>query len=265
MSTPLGYNSDMAARHPSGVIEEALAYARAHGWLVIKSKGGSAHAWGVMRCPGDCPQVSIFSTPRVPTTTPVRCGGSWTVVRTLVRRGPMAEHNFELMIRGELDDDRLDALYEAGCDDATFSSKDGIITAEFDRGGPSLFDAVISAIEAVESVGGLEVLQVSPDELVWASEIASRTGRTRQSIDQLIKAKRGPGGFPAPASHATRNPLWRWSEVEVWFSAYDGREVDPERSVALSAINGALQARHSLRAAPEANRLRKSLQHLLAS
>ncbi len=32
----------------------------------MKSKGGSAHAWGIMRCPGDCPQVSIFSTPRVP-------------------------------------------------------------------------------------------------------------------------------------------------------------------------------------------------------
>ena len=55
-----------AARHPSGAIEEALAYAREHGWEVIKARGGSAHAWGVMRCPGDCPQVSIFSTPRVP-------------------------------------------------------------------------------------------------------------------------------------------------------------------------------------------------------
>jgi hypothetical protein len=38
----------------------------AGGWTVIKSTGGSAHAWGVMRCSGDCPQVSIYSTPRVP-------------------------------------------------------------------------------------------------------------------------------------------------------------------------------------------------------
>ena len=53
-------------RHPSRVIESALAYARREGWTVIKSRGGSAHAWGVMRCPGDCAQVSIFSTPRVP-------------------------------------------------------------------------------------------------------------------------------------------------------------------------------------------------------
>jgi hypothetical protein len=51
------------ARHSSAAIEGALTYARQHGWLVIKSKGGAAHAWGVMRCRGECAQVSIFSTP----------------------------------------------------------------------------------------------------------------------------------------------------------------------------------------------------------
>jgi hypothetical protein len=55
-----------AGRHSDKVIEEALVYARRQGWVVVKSSGGSAHAWGVMRCPGDCPQVSIYSTPRVP-------------------------------------------------------------------------------------------------------------------------------------------------------------------------------------------------------
>jgi len=53
-------------RHPNKDIDAALDYARQNGWTVVKSKGGSAHAWGVMRCAGDCPQVSIFSTPRVP-------------------------------------------------------------------------------------------------------------------------------------------------------------------------------------------------------
>ncbi len=53
-------------RHPNKIIQAALAYAAGQGWAVIKSTGGSAHAWGVMRCPGDCPQVSVFSTPRVP-------------------------------------------------------------------------------------------------------------------------------------------------------------------------------------------------------
>jgi hypothetical protein len=56
----------MGERHPNKEIRRALVYAASYGWTVIKSTGGSAHAWGVMRCPGDCPQVSIFSTPRVP-------------------------------------------------------------------------------------------------------------------------------------------------------------------------------------------------------
>lgn len=56
----------MGDRHPNKAIEAAPAYAAEHQWTVIKSTGGSAHAWGVMRCPGDCPQVSIFSTPKVP-------------------------------------------------------------------------------------------------------------------------------------------------------------------------------------------------------
>ncbi len=53
-------------RHPNKSIQVALVYAARQGWIVTKSTGGSAHAWGVMHCPGDCPQVSVFSTPRVP-------------------------------------------------------------------------------------------------------------------------------------------------------------------------------------------------------
>jgi predicted DNA-binding transcriptional regulator AlpA len=177
----------------------------------------------------------------------------------------MSEHHFELTIGGALTDDRLDALVAAGCGDATFSTKGDLTFADFDREASTMLDAIVSAIGAVETVDGLEVLHVDPDELVWAWEIAVRTGRTRQSVDQLIKAKRGPGGFPAPASHATRNPLWRWSEVETWFAAYEGRQPDTERSVVLGAINGALQARHSLRGAHQVAPLRRALEQLLAS
>jgi hypothetical protein len=177
----------------------------------------------------------------------------------------MPEHPFELTIQGNLTDARVDALFEAGCDDATFSGKGDLTFAAFDREAPSLLDAVLAAIADVESVDGLEVLHVDPDELVWASEIAERTGRTRQSIDQLIKGQRGPGGFPAPATHATRNPLWRWPEAEAWFATYQGREPDTECSLVLGAINGALQARHSYRGAGKPAHLRHALQKLLAS
>ena len=176
----------------------------------------------------------------------------------------MAEHHFTLTIRGALTDARLDALVEAGCDDATFSTKGDLTFAEFDREAPSLLAAVLSAIAAVESLEGAEVLHVDPDELVWASEIAERTGRSRQSIDMLVRGERGPGDFPAPASHATRNPLWRWSEIEAWFAAYEGRPADGERSAVLGALNGALQARHGLRSSTQMVPLRRAVRQLLA-
>jgi len=177
----------------------------------------------------------------------------------------MAEQHFDLTIKGTLDDVILDSLFTAGCDDATVSNKGDLIFADFDREAPTMLAAVISAIDQVESVNGLEVLHVDPDELVWAAEIAQRVGRTRQSVDQLIKGQRGPGGFPSPVAHATRNPLWRWSEVDPWFAAYEGREPATERLLVLAAINGALQARHGLRGSRDAIPLREALEHLLAS
>jgi predicted DNA-binding transcriptional regulator AlpA len=178
----------------------------------------------------------------------------------------MGEHSFQLTIRGALSDELLDRLFEAGCDDATFSTKGDLTFADFDREAESLVDAVTSAIESVESIDDLEVLHIDPDELVWAAEIADRSGRSRQNVDQLVKGQRGPGDFPAPASHATRNPLWRWSEVEAWFARYEEREPDIQRSVVIGALNGALQARHGLRSeVSNAKQLRQAVRHLIAS
>jgi hypothetical protein len=178
----------------------------------------------------------------------------------------MPDHHFTLTISGALTDDRLDALFEAGCDDATFSTKGPLTFGEFDRDAPTLLDAVLSAITAVESAKIGEVLHVDPDELVWASEIGERTGRSRQSIDLLVRGQRGPGDFPLPASHATRNPLWRWSEVEAWFAAYEGRPVDRERSTVIGTLNGALEARRGLRSgSAQTAPLRRAVRQLLAS
>ncbi len=56
--------------------------------------------------------------------------------------------------------------------------------------------AVLSAVEQVERAE-VTVLAVHDDEVI-VSDIAERTGRTRQSVDQLIRGERGPGGFPPP-------------------------------------------------------------------
>lgn len=74
---------------------------------------------------------------------------------------------FTLTIEGAdlLTDDAQEALFEAGCDDATFSTSEGVQTADFDREAPDFATALASAIKAVENaVPGARVTQVHRDE-----------------------------------------------------------------------------------------------------
>jgi hypothetical protein len=87
---------------------------------------------------------------------------------------------------------------------------------------------------------------VEPDELVSASAIARRLGRTRQSVALLVAGRRGAGGFPPPAvwvDGAAR--LWRWSDVAEWLSAAVEPRPGIDRLAAefLAMLNGELQAR----------------------
>ena len=57
-----------------------------------------------------------------------------------------------------------DALFAAGCSDATFGIADGVQTADFDRDASDFADAVASAIKAVESaVPGAQVVNIHRD------------------------------------------------------------------------------------------------------
>ena len=173
----------------------------------------------------------------------------------------MTEWTFRLSIAGiALTDDQLDALFEAGCDDATFSlERDGTVLALVDREAASQEDAVLSAIGDVEAAGiGARVLRVSQDgDWLTASEIAERVGRTRQSIALLIRGERGPGHFPTPAARqGSSNPLWSWADVEAWFDRYEPQAIT-ERAARLSPdflaeLNDRLDLREHLRHSPNA-------------
>lgn len=175
----------------------------------------------------------------------------------------MNVYTFTLMVTG-IDEDHLDALYEAGCDDATVGLGAWQSEIGFDREAPSLVHAILTAIADVEETGAT-VLRVEPDPLVWAAAIAERLGRTRQSVDMLIKGQRGPGGFPRPISGTGRNPLWRWSEVEDWFAHYTDHQPDRERTAVIGAVNGALEARRNVRASADPDLVRSVQQLLVAS
>jgi hypothetical protein len=79
----------------------------------------------------------------------------------------VTEWTFRLTIAGiALTDEQLDALFEAGCDDAAFSrERDGTVLGFFDREAHTQEDAVLYAISDIEAAGiGARVIRVSQDD-----------------------------------------------------------------------------------------------------
>jgi hypothetical protein len=167
------------------------------------------------------------------------------------------EHEFALVLTGisDFDDDFMDSLFEAGCDDATPCLRYGTVVLTFARSAGSLREAILSAIRDIRNAKlGVDVLQVDECNLVTQAEIARRSGRSRQVVHQYSSGKRGPGGFPPPACHITEGvPLWAWCSVAYWLRQngmikeqefVDAQDVD--------LINSMLDYQHRLQVAPEA-------------
>lgn len=150
-----------------------------------------------------------------------------------------------------LDGPRFDAavvgrLSDACGEEALFSEDQGVKIGEFERAADSFEAAVMGAIALIEGVDSrLLVVRAEPDDLVTASGIAARTGRSRQSVAQLASGLRGRGDFPAPVSTADgRTRIWRWTDVRGWFGARGGMAPpDARRAHFMAALNGALDLR----------------------
>jgi hypothetical protein len=135
------------------------------------------------------------------------------------------EHDFTLVLTDPVEMTReiQDALFVAGCDDATLSVRGGRAYLTFSRVAPTLKDAILSAIRDVKKADiGVGVLRVDVCNLVTQAEIAKKIGRSRQMVHQYITGARGPGNFPAPACNITDGiPLWFWCEVAYWLRQND--------------------------------------------
>lgn len=92
-------------------------------------------------------------------------------------------HQFTLILKdthGIADDligealmDMSDALFEAGCDDASPSLSCGILSVPFDREADTLREAIVSAIQQVHQAG-YNVERVEPDEQRLFDDINSQ-------------------------------------------------------------------------------------------
>ncbi|MFI4955634.1 MAG: helix-turn-helix transcriptional regulator [Gammaproteobacteria bacterium] len=158
------------------------------------------------------------------------------------------EHHFVLVLRdvNENTPELEDILFEAGCDDAMISYKNGVVSLTFDRKAANIEDAILSAIGAIESSS----LNASVDHIegafVTLSEMAERSGFTKQAISLFIQGKRGNGNFPVPFTGVnSTSPIWRWADVLQWLCNNNKIEhtTAVEEAVKIDEINARLYMR----------------------
>jgi hypothetical protein len=174
-----------------------------------------------------------------------------------VRKEPcQREHDFALILEGiaDLTDDVMNRLFDAGCDDATFSMRYGLLFAEFSRSADTYREAVLGAIQNVLAAKtGAEVLRVNTCDLVTPADIARRVDRSRELISQYISGDRGPGNFPPPECFLAQDkPLWMWCAVSYWLA--ENQLIRPEEyreAQFVWVVNDWLSAQRSRRENPE--------------
>lgn len=166
------------------------------------------------------------------------------------------EYDFSLLLEGvyEVNRNVEDALFEAGCDDATISVRFGRVFLNFSRSAQSLSAAVVSAICNVRDARiGATVLRVDACDLVTQAEIARRMQRTRQCVSMYISGDRGPGSFPPPIYNIVDGqPLWYWCEVAHWLRQSNLIKEDVlRRAHEVAVINNLLELQHQKQLEPE--------------
>jgi len=140
----------------------------------------------------------------------------------------MSEYEFTLKFRlPKADGDPaqfLQALAEAGCDDATVGiGQSGRIALAFAREADTALEAVASAVQAVHrAIPGAEFVEASPD-FVGLTDVADLVGCTRQNMRKLMISN--PATFPV-AVHEGSQSLWHLRPVLVWFAETQKRSID---------------------------------------
>lgn len=140
----------------------------------------------------------------------------------------MREYDFTLKFRlpkADADPEPfVDALAEAGCDDATIGiGQHGRIALNFTREARSALDAVRSAVRDVKrAIPGVLLVEASPD-FVGLSDVADLVGCTRQNIRKLMITN--VATFPVAVHEGTQS-LWHLRPVLDWFAETQKRPID---------------------------------------
>lgn len=122
---------------------------------------------------------------------------------------------------------------------------EGFVTLEVEAEAATPAAAVLH-VERVLRGAPFEFVRFSL-ELVTATEIAQRSGVTRQAVQQWVAGKRGKG-FPEPYTLIGTSRVWSWYDVASWLIS-EGKadevisDAPPVPAHVLERMNGALAKR----------------------
>jgi Domain of unknown function (DUF4287) len=127
------------------------------------------------------------------------------------------EYEFLFVVDGVSIDDDQASIVLADNFDAVLSWNRGVHRLAISSSGRGAIDALLNLLPGLTSaLPRLKVLRLDPD-LVGVSDIAQRTGRTRQSVQLWVAGERNASRpFPLPEGSAGRAPVWRWADVDEW-------------------------------------------------
>ncbi len=154
----------------------------------------------------------------------------------------MTLFEFSVYLDHQPTDEEQDALYKAGFDDSVVEVAQGRGIIHVARESDSLVDVILSAFNQAKHAG-FDIVGIDDEDLVTLKTIASRVGRTYESMRLLASGQRGPGDFPPPlSSHGPS--FYSWSAVAVWFETQlDERQQVEEQKRTLAAADHLLRAR----------------------
>lgn len=132
-----------------------------------------------------------------------------------------ADYEFLFIVDGvSIDDDEAVAVLTEDFD-AVLSWNRGCCRLAVSGEGAGPRDALGKLLSRISAaLPGLRIVRLDP-ELVGVSDIAQRTGHSRQNIQQWVNGERNAGRpFPPPEGCAGRSLVWRWPDVNDWLRSF---------------------------------------------
>jgi predicted DNA-binding transcriptional regulator AlpA len=112
----------------------------------------------------------------------------------------------------ELDD--LERTFSEAFDGLISRLENRLLITVYGEGSVACGFAMNQAL-ALESLLDVQIIRVDQD-LVDIPEIARRTSRSRQNIQQLVTGTRGSKDFPDPLGVLGEKRVWDWASVNEW-------------------------------------------------